>query len=244
MFSARLAIHRTMRLLGLHLQRWRDPYEVTAKFLQECPPQHIIDGGAYHGSATRRLLKLFPQARIHAFEPQTETFGELKRSLVDEPRVSLYPLALSDRCGMSQLHVNREAFTTSLLPTAQPLAMHPIGEQTVQTTTLDAWTTEHDIEAVGFLKLDLQGHELAALRGAEQMLRNTMVVLTEVNFQKRYQGSCLFHEVASFLYKHGLVLHSLFEVIPGGDGSWSLADALFARLGKTIPGEVSQPSSR
>jgi len=241
MITPRLAVHRSLRWMGLHLQRWRDPYQTAVRLLENRPVQHVIDGGAYRGSVSRRLVELFPQARVHAFEPQSSTFAELKRRLTDQPRVTPYQLALSDRAGTSVLHINRQAFTTSLLPSAEPAAMQPIGQETIRTATLDDWAQEHGVEGVGLLKLDLQGHELAALRGAARLLRKTWVVLAEVNFQRRYHGSCLFHEVAQFIHDHGFALHGLTELITERDGRWRQADALFTRTESALLGSMPLP---
>lgn len=43
-------------------------------------------------------------------------------------------------------------------------------QELVQVTTLDALAEKHSLRHVAFLRLDLEGHELEALKGAEEML--------------------------------------------------------------------------
>jgi hypothetical protein len=52
----------------------------------------------------RRLLGGFPQATVHAFEPQAREFGRLSETFAANPRVRLYPQALSDHSGRATLH--------------------------------------------------------------------------------------------------------------------------------------------
>ena len=63
-----------------------------------------------------------------------------------------------------------------------------------------------DIEELGnvdFLKLDVQGGELDVLEGAEQVLGDTLVVFTEVEFVEMYEGQPLFGDVDRHLRNKG-----------------------------------------
>ncbi|MNC97630.1 hypothetical protein D3C83_153460 [compost metagenome] len=52
-------------------------------------------------------------------------------------------------------------------------------------------------------------------------------MLTEVNFRPSYQHTCLFHEVAGYLYEREFHFVRLYEIINDPGGFWWLADALF-----------------
>jgi hypothetical protein len=65
-----------------------------------------------------------------------------------------------------------------------------------------------EIDAIDYLKMDIQGAELQALRGAERHLRRTMVVHTEVEFVPLYVGQPLFAEVDQELRRQGFLLHT------------------------------------
>jgi len=58
-----------------------------------------------------------------------------------------------------------------------------------------------------FLKLDVQGYELAVLRGAERALRDVLVLHTEVEFVEMYEKQPHFAEVDQFLRGRGFVFH-------------------------------------
>jgi FkbM family methyltransferase len=227
--TARLLTHRMLRGVGLSVQRWHDPYVDVQRLLSPSGVKTAVDGGAFHGGATRRLLQLFPGATVHAFEPQGNTRERLVTTFGGEKRVHIHPYALSDTTGTSQLHVNEQAYTTSLLTSKDAATITPREVCEVTITTLDQWAANESVAAPEFIKLDLQGHELAALRGATRLLSDVKAILAEVNFRSRYEGGCVFHEVAAHLAQFGFRLFRLYEIIPDPDGAWRQADALFVK---------------
>jgi hypothetical protein len=83
-------------------------------------------------------------------------------------------------------------------------------------TTLDALMTEAGWAGnVDLLKIDVQGAELHALRGAEKTLPRVRFVLTEVSFTPLYEGSCVFGEVYDLLSAQGFRLLSLQDGFRG-----------------------------
>mmetsp|Transcript_73189 Transcript_73189/g.196426 ORF Transcript_73189/g.196426 Transcript_73189/m.196426 type:complete len:293 (+) Transcript_73189:1-879(+) len=77
----------------------------------------------------------------------------------------------------------------------------------VTTRRLDDLLAEMPGGRVDFLKLDVQGYELAVLKGAERALRDVLVVHTEVEFVELYENQPLFAEVDQFMRKAGFVFH-------------------------------------
>ena len=70
---------------------------------------------------------------------------------------------------------------------------------TVETITIDSWATQNNIAYLDLLWLDLQGHELTALQGAQQMLKKVKVVYTEVNFVHAYKNQQLYTEIDDWM---------------------------------------------
>jgi FkbM family methyltransferase len=229
LFMLKRTIHRTLAKAGLQVQRYRDPYVEMSRILGRDTIKTALDGGAYHGGATQRLLDVFPTAVVHAFEPQAKCFGIVTTKFTGNIRVVVHPKALSDSCGEVTFHVNEQDYTSSILQTTQPDQMRPASTTTVETVTIDSLRESHGF-VPQVIKLDLQGFELAALKGAAKALENDVkALLIEVNFQRRYEGCCLEHEVASFLADYGFYLHRLYDLITDPDGRYRLADGLFIR---------------
>jgi FkbM family methyltransferase len=216
------------RFCGVHVQKHHDPY-IDAKRVIKRPLCNVIDGGAHYGTVTAKLLKVFPSAIVHAFEPQQDTFETLTANYGQHPCVKLNRSALSDHVGTARLNINKACYS-SLLPALHPGAMEATGRtQDTPLIRLDDWAQQHQI-VPELIKLDLQGHELAALRGAGGLLDSgVQAVVTEVNFRPRYEGSCLYHDVAGFLYSKGFLLFRLYEIWGDARGNWLQGDGLFVR---------------
>jgi hypothetical protein len=80
------------------------------------------------------------------------------------------------------------------------------------------------------LKLDVQGYEGAALRGAEKLLQQVDYIVAEVSYQPLYQGQISFEEIQEQLTTAGFRYAGSFEaLISPKDGSILQSDALFVR---------------
>ncbi|HZH08353.1 MAG TPA: FkbM family methyltransferase, partial [Lautropia sp.] len=96
---------------------------------------------------------------------------------------------------------------SALLQKFQNLAevVTPVGTHSVTTTRIDDVA---EIEDVDFVKIDIQGGELAVFRNATKALAKTLVIQTEVEFVELYKGQPLFADVDTFLRGAGFQLHA------------------------------------
>ena len=69
----------------------------------------------------------------------------------------------------------------------------------LETITLDSWAEKENISSIDFIKLDLQGAELDALTGAENLLNKCLAVEVEVEFVEMYKKQPLFADVDIYL---------------------------------------------
>lgn len=214
-----------------------DAFEDQARLLRDEPPQVILDVGANVGVVTKRYHALFPNAVVHAFEPLPATYRELTAAIRGMHDVHAHNLAVADRSGRETFFLNRDHKTNSLLPIADHYneryansdATLPIGQAEVTTTTLDAFCQEHGIAHVGVLKLDIQGGELMALRGAQGLLARAAIdlVFSEVLFAEVYAGQACFHQLSALLADAGYVLFDLYPLNYGRNGLLTWTDALW-----------------
>jgi len=193
-----------------------------------------VDGGAHDGQMARRFLKRFPGLRVHAFEPNADLFPRLQANLVGVPG-ERHPLALSSETRALKMFINDSPMTSSVLPRNENSeryfdAVTRVREvRQLQATSLDDWFDRSGLKRVDILKLDLQGYELEALRGAVGVLRRGVsCIYIEVNFVPFYEGSATFGEIDVFMRSQGYKLFNLYNTcthLPGGDiGS---GDALY-----------------
>jgi FkbM family methyltransferase len=176
-----------------------------------------VDGGAYDGTMARKFMDHFVNLEVYAFEPVKETYERLAANLEGVPGKT-YCMALSSSSGVARFHVNRVPGTSSVLPRSEEARIyHNHATETadtrgVPTTTLDQWLQTADVDHVDILKLDVQGMELEALRGAEEVLaRGVSCLFIEMMFLPIYDGQPLFAEIDQFLRSRGYHLFNLYN---------------------------------
>ncbi len=140
----------------------------------------VYDGGANFGYFTRLVGR---RGQVHAFEPVAETFDRLQencRSSKLQSGLILNRLALGDRCGTVSIYKpGNDSGQASLKAHAVGTwSQDPRVESiTAEMVTLDSYWHEAKDLRVDFIKLDLEGAELLALRGGRKLLSQCRPIL-------------------------------------------------------------------
>lgn len=205
------------------------PTPVIRRYLPKSPV--ILEAGAHVGLDTVKLAAAWPTGEIHAFEPVPAIFDQLKTRVHGLKNVKCYRLAVGRENGSAKIHVSggESDGSSSLLKPKDHLTLHPevsfTKPITIKVTSIDSWAKARGIAAVDFLWLDLQGLELAALKGATHVLKKVSAIHAEVNLVEVYENVPLYAELRSWLEKRGFKV--AFEAIDWDDGG----NVLFVRAG-------------
>lgn len=162
----------------------REQYEKELLHLNRfiSPGMVVVDGGANCGIYTVAAAKLVgPSGLVLSFEPCAEAFAVLKKNvdLNGLANVRTYHAALSDKEGKAALYHHKEGPNSFSLG-ATGVAREAFEE--VVTRTLLQVVSEQDARRLGFIKLDVEGSEELALRGAISILMHCRpTVLFEMN---------------------------------------------------------------
>lgn len=149
---------------------------------------HVLDVGANRGQFSLLVRDLFPMARIEAWEPLNEAYATYSSIFGDDGDVIVHNVALSDRAGEEDLHVTRASDSSSfLVPISDAPSLQVDEVRRVGTRRLDDYSPERLADHRVLLKLDVQGGELAVLRGAPETLQHVDVVLIELGVGSRYR---------------------------------------------------------
>jgi FkbM family methyltransferase len=171
----------------------------------------VVDIGANRGQFALCVRRLYPGATIFSFEPLLKPAETYRRVFGKDSRVRLFNKAIAPQAGSAAMHVSRWDVSSSLLPFAQ--AQHdnfPFTEEsrreTVSVARLSDCIDRDSIEGTALLKLDVQGYELAALHGCEDLLARFKYVYVEASFIELYVGQALATEVIAYLFAKGFKL--------------------------------------
>lgn len=152
------------------LPKGADVFESIRAHWPSWQPSIIFDVGANVGQTIRRLQPLFPTAHIHAFEPVPEVFARLREAC--PTGATAHPLALSDHAGKAVMHLHRFTEQSTLDPQAAVAGKSNAGSLVVEVDTIDSVVLRLGLGRIGLLKVDVEGHELAVLKGADGMIRS------------------------------------------------------------------------
>ncbi len=109
-------------------------------------------------------------------------------------------------CGDATLYLTNEPGGSSLL---KPInSGDVVRTKTVSTIRADMLNTEKAIRPE-VVKLDIQGSELAALRGFGELLADVVCLEIEVSFARTYESQPLCDDIAAFLMTRGF---GLFDI--------------------------------
>ena len=195
----------------------------------------IFDVGAYKGGVTATFLNAFPQAKIYSFEPNPVFYAEILANSGNIHRLKAENLAIADQVGRASFHEYSQSQTSSLLEMDPGYLKYlsegfrNCGTIDVATITIDKYCEVEGIPAIDLLKLDIQGNELRAFRGAANLLEKKAVraIYCEVIFTPTYVGQGEFHEIQAFLQGLGYNLFDFYNFSYGQDGKLLFGDAIF-----------------
>ena len=148
-----------------------------------------IDVGANVGRYTAMLRHALPQAKVIALEPAAKPFAALKHRHEGDEMVLPLQMGVSSRSETLQLFSpldEKKGGHASVLPEVLT-ELHQykdIEEQTINLTTLDALAAEQDILKIDFLKIDIEGYELEALKGAQSLLEQKKIGVIQIEFNE------------------------------------------------------------
>jgi FkbM family methyltransferase len=194
-----------------------------------------------------RLLDDFPGSRIHAFELDPESCAQLQASA--RRGVEIHRAAIGARRETRTVHLTNHSMCTSLYRPDEGLMRQFHGLEVaylrdtaqVETVSIDELAAEGRFGAIDFVKIDIQGAELDAFRGAVASLASAVAIVSEVEFAPIYENQPLFADVDRELRGQGFMLHKFVDiagralrpVVMNRDpffASWHLwGDAMFVR---------------
>ena len=207
-------------------------HAVVLRQLDGC--RSVVDIGANRGQFALAVRQSLPDATIFSFEPLPEPSAIFARVFADDSRARLFQSAIGTETGESIIHVSGRDDSSSLLPiTSRQNQLFPgtgeTGTMAITVGRLSHYLSETDIPGPALLKLDVQGYELQALKGCEDLLHCFEWVYAECSFVELYEGQALALEVINWLQEHGFNQAGKNNVCKDKSGQEIQADILFRR---------------
>jgi FkbM family methyltransferase len=187
------------------------------------PGDTVVDAGAHSGGHTAIFCELVgADGAVIAFEPLPDIFLKL-RSNITSQNACLVNAALSDQSGRTSfVHARGTPWESGLRQRilTDPQHADPVTIE-VEAMRLDDWI--EDMTALRYIKIDVEGGEMAVLQGAERTLgRFRPIISVEYGFQ----GYSVYgHEKRTlwdFAAAHDYILGDLFGAPCYSVDTWNL----------------------
>jgi FkbM family methyltransferase len=136
----------------------------------------VFDVGANRGRFTVLFSRLVgSRGRVHAFEPVPPTFTHLADYVREEgatANTELVSAAASDRAGRFTMYLpgTDDGQASLAKQSGGSWVGSSTTEYTCEATTLDEYVASRNVAQLDFVKCDVEGAELLALRGAKETL--------------------------------------------------------------------------
>jgi FkbM family methyltransferase len=190
----------------------------------------ILEIGANDGLTTLEFLKIFPSARIYAFEPDPRALGKFKVNVAD-PRASVFEIAIGAIDGDAEFHVS-SGLPPNLPPedflqgwdksgSLRPPKTHKIfwpwcnfeRKIAVQVRRLDSWVRENGVHQIDFIWADTQGAEGDLIAGGVEALATTRFFYTEYSNDEWYEGQPNLNKIMDMLPNFNIVHRFKMDVL-------------------------------
>jgi FkbM family methyltransferase len=210
-----------------------------------CPERltAVVDIGAnpidsdppYKRMLAKRLCTLV------GFEPQAD--AQLSLNSRKSDLETYLPYAVGDGAPATLKVCQAPGMSSLLTPEPRALDCFPlfshfgkvIREIPIETRTLDSIT---EIDALDFLKIDVQGSELAVFRQGSSRLANAVAVQTEVSFMPLYKNQPVFGDIDLALRALGLVPHMFANINKRMILPVHYTDNLYASMNQLLEADI------
>jgi len=157
----------------------------------------VIDVGSFVGDHTEYYVnRVGREGKVYAFEPNERAFECLKFNMSEYPNVGCFRMGVSD-----------SKHTISIAQSDNVGASHAIEGNDIQCVTIDGLK----LKECHFIKMDCEGMELRALKGAEKTIANFRpTMLLEINRGALERQGTSADEVFAWLNEHGYTYRNIY----------------------------------
>ncbi len=169
--------------------------ELEKCLLAASEPVVIFDIGANIGDYTRQVLELAAlhgkRVDVHLFEPQQHNATMLNSLFAATPHVYVNAVGLSDQPATRSIFREEAGSALGSVYYREFFKeqRYQVSEEPVEMITLERYFSDHDIKKVDFMKIDVEGHELAVITGIGKFLHTRIIRSIQFEYGGTYRDA-------------------------------------------------------
>jgi FkbM family methyltransferase len=198
---------------------WSPSVDQEARCAVACIEPHkrwtVIDAGANVGSWALAFREhMTSNGSLYAFEPQPQAAAQIRERNISDCEV--IEAALGEHSGKTDFYTSGQTDTMASLYARRDTYVkgRKYSSSEVDVISLDDFVELHKIDSIDFMKMDLEGGELAALKGAVRCMQSAILRALSFEFGTSNVNARVF-----FLDIFGLLnanRYHIYRVTPAG----------------------------
>ncbi len=176
--------------------------------------QSVVDVGANTGEWSAQVLDLAAPSSLTIVEPDSRALESLRHRWPGRAGITLEACVIGGDDGSVVFNSTRDSTGASVLKPSAEMSRY-VGdnwkiERAMELPMKRLDTLCASMKRIDMLKIDVQGYEMEALKGAGETLKKTVFLLIELNYCKQYEGGAEIVEVHECLTEmHGFEIYGL-----------------------------------
>ena len=160
----------------------------------------IFDVGANEGETIDFFLSLLKNPTIYSFEPEMKSYKKLLKKYEKNKAINLFNFAFGNKKEKLKLKTNIKSSTSTLSKintkskyyNFKSFMLNPgsnnifLSEENVQVEKVDNFFKQNEISTIHILKIDTEGFELNVIKGAQETLQKTKIIIIEFQLNDMY----------------------------------------------------------
>lgn len=191
---------QSMWLMYNYWVDWEEFHLIKDSFKEDAV---ALDIGSNIGLYSLWMSKFIKKGTIHSFEPDKRNFERLQNNI-----------ALNNLSGIVRLNKAGVSNKTGVVYLSQhaDVLNHIVYDKTpdaveISTVTLDEYANKNGIRRINYLKIDIEGFEMLAFRGGENLLKNGQIDVIQLEINSALSNSGVTEQqLVSYLESFGYYL--------------------------------------
>jgi FkbM family methyltransferase len=163
----------------------------------------VFDVGANCGATTIHFARHYPGAEVHAFEPGSVARSIAERNTAAFPNVQVHPIGLFSCDLRTPLYLGDGDLGMASI---HHRAVNLEESEVVEIRDARAWVSEHAIDRIDVLKVDVEGVEVEVLLSLGELLPTVKVLYLEYDSRRARRAIAGIVEGTHELYVGSLLL--------------------------------------